>query len=121
VQYVLLIYSEPSAWESLSDEEREAMYKEYFALSRELREQNAYVDGSELESVSTATAVRVRDGEMLVTDGPFAETKEALGGYYVIDADTLDEAIQWASKIPAARHGVVEVRPIVMHEAEVSA
>jgi hypothetical protein len=121
MQYMLLIYSEPGQWESIPEAERNAIYEEYFALSRELRERNAYVDGSELQPASTATTVRVRDGETAVTDGPFAETKEALGGYYLIEADSLDEAIEWAAKIPSARRGSVEVRPVVMRAAEVSA
>jgi len=121
MQYLLLIYSEPGRWESLSDDERSAMYAEYGRLSQELRERNAYVDGSELQEASTATTVRVREGEATITDGPFAETKEALGGYYLIEADSLDEAIEWAGKIPSARHGAVEIRPVVMREAEVSA
>jgi hypothetical protein len=118
MQYMLLIYSEPGQWESLTDEERNAIYEEYFAFSRELRERGAHVDGNELQPASSATAVTVRDGETVVTDGPFAETKEVLGGYYLIEAESLDEAIEWAAKIPSARHGrgTVEVRPVVLHE-----
>jgi hypothetical protein len=121
MQYMLLIYSQPGRWDSLSDQEREAVYGEYMAFGKELRERNAYVDGSELQSTTAATSVRVRDGEALVTDGPFAETKEALGGYYLIDVESLDEAIELAAKLPGAKHGTVEVRPVVMREAEVSA
>jgi hypothetical protein len=120
MQYMLLIYGEPGRWESLSDELREAVYADYMAFGKELAERNAYVDGSELQSTATATSIRVRDGEALVTDGPFAETKEALGGYYLIDVESLDEAIELAAKIPGAKHGTVEVRPVVMREAEVS-
>ena len=120
MQYVLLIYAAPGQWESLSDDKRKAVYARYEALADELRESNALVAGAELQSVESATSVRVRDGETQVTDGPFAETKEALGGYFLIDAESLDEAIEWASKIPGATHGVVEVRPLVMNEAEVS-
>jgi hypothetical protein len=118
---MLLIYSSEDAWESLGEEERNALYAEYGRLSTDLRAQNAYVAGDELQPTSTATTVRVRDGESLVSDGPFAETKEALGGYYLIEAESLDEAIQWASRIPSARHGAIEVRPVVMRTAEVSA
>jgi hypothetical protein len=121
MQYMLLIYSTPGRWESLSDDERGAVYAQYAAVGEELRNRGAYVAGAELQGVSSATSVRVRDGETQVTDGPFAETKEALGGYYLIEADSLDDAIAWAAKIPAATHGVVEVRPLVMREAEVSA
>jgi hypothetical protein len=121
MQYMLLIYGDEQSWSSLSEEELQAVYAEYGRLSQDLRERGAYVDGSELQSVSTATSVRVRDGETQVTDGPFAETREVLGGYYLIEADSLDEAIEWAAKIPSARRGTVEVRPVVMREAEVSA
>jgi len=122
MQYMLLIYNgDPGRWERMSEDERNAIYAEYGALTQELRDRNALVDGNELQSTSTASAVRVRDGETTVTDGPFAETKEALGGYYVIDVESLDEAIELAAKIPSARHSVVEIRPVVMREAEVSA
>ena len=120
MQYMLLIYGDEQIWESLSDDELQSVYAEYGRLSQELRERNAYIDGSELQSSSTATSVRVRDGETQVTDGPFAETKEALGGYYLVEAASLDDAIEWAAKIPSARAGTVEVRPVVMRQAEVS-
>ena len=121
MQYMLLIYGEPGNWESFSEEERKAMYQEYFALSRRLRDEGKLVSSHELQPSSTATTVQVRGGDTEVTDGPFAETKEVLGGYYLIEAKSLDEAIEWASQIPAARDGKVEVRPVVMREAEVSA
>jgi hypothetical protein len=121
MEYMLLIYGEPGRWETLSEDERNAEYEQYFALSRELRARNALVGSHELQPGTTATTVRVRDGEIGLTDGPFAETKEAVGGYYLIEAESLDEAIEWAAKIPSARHGAVEVRPVVTHEAEVSA
>ena len=121
MQYMLLIYAARGAWESYSEEEQKAMYEEYVALGRRLREQGKLVGSHELQSSSTATTVQVKDGETAVTDGPFAETKEVLGGYYLIEAESPDEAIQWAAQIPAARHGKVEVRPVVMREAEVSA
>jgi hypothetical protein len=121
MQYALLIYSKEDRWASLSDEERSAVYAEYEALSRDLRQRDALVGGSELQATSTATAVRVREGDTQVTDGPFAETREVLGGFYMIEADSLDEAIEWAARVPAAKHGTIEVRPVVMREAEVSA
>jgi hypothetical protein len=119
-QYMLLIHDQ-NVWETLSEDEQNAMYEEYSTFSRELREQGRYVSAHELQPVDTAASVRVRDGEMVVTDGPYAETKEVLGGYYLIEAESLDEAATWAAKIPTARYGVVEVRPVVMREAEVSA
>jgi hypothetical protein len=121
MQYMLLIYSAEDAWENLSDDERNALYAEYREFGNSLRERNAFIAGDELQSTSTATTVRVRDGESLVSDGPFAETKETLGGYYLVEAESLDEAIQYAARIPSARHGAVEVRPVVMRTAEVSA
>jgi hypothetical protein len=121
MQYMLLIYSEPGSWESYSEEERNAMYEDYAALSRRLRDQGKLVSSHELQPSSTATTIQVHDGETEVTDGPFAETKEVLGGYYLIEAESLDEAIEWAAQIPSARHGKIEVRPVVMREAEISA
>ena len=122
MQYMLLIYGEPRRWESAPEEERNEVRGRYVALAAELRERGAYVDGNELQDVATATTVRVSAGETEITDGPFAETKEALGGYFLIEAESLDEAIAWAAKVPAAAHGAVEVRPLVaMREVEVSA
>jgi hypothetical protein len=117
---MLLIYTEPGSSESSSEEERNAMYEEYFALSRRLQDEGKLVSSHELQPSSTATTVQFRGGDTEVMDGPFAETKEVLGGYYLIEADSLDEAIEWAAQIPAARHGKVEVRPVVMRHAEVS-
>lgn len=118
---MLLIYGAEGSWESLSDEERQAVYQEYYALSSDLRERNALISANELQPTTSATTLRVRDGETLVSDGPFAETKEALGGYYLIEAETLDEALEWAARIPSAREGLIEVRPVVMEHAEVPA
>jgi hypothetical protein len=115
---MLQIYSPEGLWDSLPESEQDRLYEEYFALDRELDARGLLVGSHELESAATATSVRVREGETLLTDGPFAETKERFGGYYVIDAETLDEAIEWAARIPSARHGTVEVRPVVMREEE---
>ena len=109
MQYMLLIYGNDTEWEQRSDEEKNAIYAEYGAVS-----QSAGVkDGAELQPATTATTVRVQNGETLTTDGPFPETKEALGGYFLFEADDLDAAIEVASRIPAARTGAVEVRPVV--------
>jgi hypothetical protein len=110
VKYALLIYGRSGVWETLSDEERTEMYKEYAAVTAT----PGIHAGTELESVETATTVRVENGETLTTDGPFAETKEVLGGLYLYDADNLDDAIAVAARIPAARHGSIEVRPVVI-------
>ena len=116
MQYLALIYGDEARWAALSPEERERTMSEYVALSQE----NVTVGGNELDSVATATTVRVRDDETLVTDGPFAELKEALGGYYVFECDSIDEACMWAAKIPAARHGAIEVRPVYVDGGEAS-
>src|SRR6185436_10920847 len=108
MQYLALIYGDESHWGSLSPEEREKQMGEYMALS----EAAVTRGGNELDSVATATTVRVRNDETLVTDGPFIESKEVLGGYYVFECDSIDEACTWAAKIPAAKHGAIEVRPV---------
>jgi hypothetical protein len=113
MQYLLLIYTDESEWEQLSDEERKPMIDEYFALTDSLQESGNYVLGAPLQPTSTATSVRVRDRETLVTDGPFAETKEQLGGFYLVEANDVDEAIGFAARIPGARYGTVEVRPLM--------
>jgi hypothetical protein len=112
VQYMLLIYGEDGSDESLPEDELRALYQEYFRLGDDLRSQRKLISSEELAPTGTATTVQVRSGDTLVTDGPFAETKETLGGYYLIEADSLDEAIEWASRIPAARTGKVEIRPV---------
>jgi hypothetical protein len=116
MQYLALIFGEESRWESLSPEEREGEMGEYMALSQEA----VTTGGNELDSVATATTVRVRNDETLVTDGPFAELKETIGGYYVFECDSIEEACTWAAKIPAARHGAIEVRQIVVDEEKPS-
>jgi hypothetical protein len=121
MQYMLLIYDAENVWRSMPEGERNAMMGEYFAYTEELRRAGAYVAGDPLQPTSSATTVRVRDGETLTTDGPFAETKEQLGGYYIVEADSLDEALEWARKIPSARLGSIEVRPIMEIHAEARA
>jgi hypothetical protein len=115
MQYMLLIYGEEGSWESYSEDERQSIYAEYGKLNGDLRMQGKLIAGDELQPVATATTVQVRNGGTLVSDGPFAETKEALGGYFLIDAESLDEAIEWAAKIPSARDGKIEIRPVVDH------
>ena len=112
---MLLIYGEETVWEARSEQEVEALMAGYGTLNGELRTQGRLVRGDELAPTTTATTVQVRKGETLVSDGPFAETKEVLGGYYLIDAESLDEAIEWAAKIPDAHDGKIEIRPIVDH------
>ena len=112
MKYMLLIYLAEQGWGKLTEDERQSIYAEYGKFTQEIIASGHYVDGSELHPVSTATSVRVRDGKQLTTDGPFAETKEQLGGYYLIKADNLDEAIAIAARIPSARQGTIEVRPL---------
>jgi hypothetical protein len=112
MKYLLAIYSNEVEWGGLSDADRQAMYAEYAELSEDLGRRGMMIDGAELRPTSAATTVRVRDGRSLVTDGPFAETKEALGGYYLSEAPDLDHALDIAKLCPA-RFGGVEVRPIM--------
>ena len=120
MQYMLLIHDE-SALQQLPDAERGKLMQEYFAYTNGLRESGAYVDGNPLQPATAAATVRVRDGERLVTDGPFAETKEQLGGYYIVEADSIEEAIEHAARIPSARIGTIEVRPVLQIPAETPA
>ena len=112
-QYLLLFYRSEDEVAALSEEERKAIVGEYFALADELRTKGGYVTGAPLQPISTATTVRIRDDEIVMTDGPFAETKEQLGGYFLIEAGSLEEACTVAARVPAARLGSVEVRPVV--------
>jgi len=110
MKYMLLIYSDENAW---TESEQEQCYAESIELTHQLQANGQYIAASPLESVSTATSVRVRKGKQLVTDGPFAETHEQLGGYFLIDARDLNEAINIAGRIPAAHKGTVEIRPVM--------
>ena len=110
MRYMLLIYGDEQA---LSDTEREQCYRDSTQLAHDISTAGQYVAAAPLQPTSTATSVRVREGRRLVTDGPFAETREQLGGYFMIDAKNLDDAIAVASRIPMARLGTVEIRPVV--------
>jgi hypothetical protein len=110
MKYMLLIYMNEQA---MNDSERQHCYVESAALTRDLHAHGQYVSASPLEAVSTATSVRVREGKRLVTDGPFAETHEQLGGFYIIDVKDLDEAISVAARVPPACKGTVEIRPVM--------
>ncbi|MEO3806862.1 YciI family protein [Nonomuraea sp. B1E8] len=110
MRYALMIYDEPGSIEALSDEEREAAYADYFAFAEDER----CVGAAQLQHAETATCVRVAGGRTLMTDGPFADTKEVLGGFCLVEAADLDEAIELAARLPAARFGgTVEVRPVM--------
>ena len=112
MQYALLIYT-PEPTEEVPQEQLAAEMEQYNAFGQHLRDRNAMLGGEALDSVATATTVRVVDGKTITTDGPFAETKEALGGYYQIEAKDLDEALELAAACPGAKWGSIEVRPIV--------
>ena len=112
MKYLLTIYDDESMWSHVQPGEVTAMLDGYREFSEEVHGNGAYVAGEALESVSTATTVRVKDGERLVTDGPYAETKEQLAGFYLLDCKDLDEAVAYAAKIPGAQSGCVEVRPV---------
>jgi hypothetical protein len=110
MKYMLLIYADSSGWDGLSEDEQNSISGEYYAINDDSR----VVGGDQLQPVETATTVRVDNGSTLTTDGPFLETKEELGGYYMLEADDLDGAVEIAARIPAARlGGAIEVRPVV--------
>jgi hypothetical protein len=112
MQYLLLIYQSEAATQNRSEADAKAMFMEYGKLTQSIKDSGHYKGGNALQPVATATKVQVRDGKTLTTDGPFAETREQLGGYYLVDAAHLDDAIAIAARIPAARDGSIEIRPI---------
>jgi len=118
MQYMLLIYNDEPAWLALDAEKRSEITGEYLSLVEALRVTGQYLDGAPLQPSSVATTVRVRSGEQLVTDGPFADTKEQLGGFFMVEAESIDEAIEIAARLPGARYGTIEVRPVAPVPAE---
>jgi hypothetical protein len=113
MHYLLLIYANEKQQASLSEAEQGAIYGEYMKFTDDIKKSGHWLAGEALQPIQTATTVRVRDGKTLTTDGPFAETKEQLGGFYMIEAKDLDEARKIAARLPTARDGSIEVRPIV--------
>jgi hypothetical protein len=113
MKYALLIFGDEAGWDTATDEERQRVYREYDAFAREATTRGLLRGGEELASSTSATTVRVREGEAAVTDGPFAETKEQLGGFFLIECNDVDEALEMAARIPGARSGAIEVRPVV--------
>jgi hypothetical protein len=113
MKYMLLIHEDEKAWEGLPEQARQRIYGEYRQLSAELEATGNYLTGAELQPTSTATSVKVREGKPIVTDGPFAETREQLAGFFLVEAQNLDEAIKIAARIPSARTGTIEVRPLM--------
>ena len=113
MKYLLMIYSDEAADARKPEAETQAELDRYFAYTAETQRAGVFVAGEALHPTSTATTVRLRGGELTTTDGPFAETKEQLGGFYLLDCENLDAAIQWAAKIPHASQGSIEIRPLV--------
>jgi hypothetical protein len=111
MKYMLLIYSNEQAWAGLSEADRNQMMGEYRQFGQDIKASGHYVSGSQLAPTSMATSVRVTEGKRVLTDGPFAETREQLGGYYLVEARDLDEAVGLAARIPSASAGTIEVRP----------
>jgi hypothetical protein len=116
MKYLCLIYENEKDFETMSPSDGEAIMNEYFAFTEGIRRSGQYVAGEALHPTPTATTVKVRNGKVSTTDGPFAETKEQLGGFYLLECKDLDEAIEWAAKIPGAQSGCVEVRPVIQYD-----
>ena len=114
MKYAMLIYTDQAVEAAQSPEQQQAVMGAYFAFTNDVKEKKLYTAGEALHPTTAATTVRVRNGETLTTDGPFAETKEQLGGFYILDCKDLDEAIEYAAKIPGSSIGSIEIRPIVI-------
>jgi hypothetical protein len=112
MEFLALIHEDKNGWEGLSEDEQQAVIRRYMDFSA----RGEVVGGAELQTTDSATTVRVRDGDRVVTDGPYAETKEALGGLFILECDSIDEACRLAAEIPAAEHGAIEVRPVYVRE-----
>ena len=117
MQYLLLIYTPETIEAAMTPAEQATYMAGYFAFTKAVDAAKALVGGEALQPIATATSVRLRDGKTVITDGPFAETKEQLGGYYLLECANLDQAIQWAVQIPGAAHGTIEIRPIQSYAA----
>ena len=113
MKYLLLIYESEASLAGMPEDEQGKIFEEYMDYTRGIRKSGNYIGGEALQAISTATTVRVKNGKTITTDGPFAETREQLGGYYLVEAKDLDEAIKLAAGIPASRTGSIEVRPIM--------
>jgi hypothetical protein len=119
VQFITLIHTDEAPWDAFSDVEKEGWYERYRQLVRDAETAGVLAGGHELASTRDATTVRIRNDETLVTDGPYAEVKEALGGFFVFECESMDDAIDWAARIPGAEHGAIEVRPVYVDPEEV--
>jgi len=112
MQYLLLLHANESAWETMTPADQQRGYAAYMAYTEALKQAGAYLGSNRLRPVNTATTVTIVDGKTQVLDGPYADTKEQLGGYYLIDAPDMDAALNWAARCPGASHGIIEVRPV---------
>jgi hypothetical protein len=115
MQYMILIYGDERAWASAPKAATEQMHAAHMQYAKEMMEKKVMIGGSELTPSTSATTLRLSGGKPMATDGPFAETKEQLGGYYLIECANLDEAIKWAGRCPSIQHGTIELRPLVKH------
>ena len=113
MRYMMLIYTDETAEARRTAEQTAAMMTEYGAFTNEVRQRGNFLNGDALQPTTTATTIRIQNGKSVTTDGPFAETKEQLGGFYILDCQDLDEAIELAAKIPAAKEGSIEIRPVL--------
>ena len=117
MKYLAIIYNDESLYADATPQQSGEIFAAHGAFGEEAGKAGVYVGGEGLQGTNTATVVRVRDGERLLTDGPFAETKEQIGGYYILECKDLDEALSWAARIPEAAYGAIEVRPVMDYEA----
>jgi hypothetical protein len=113
MKYMLLIYDDEQVWAKMGASEQEKLFGEYMGFTESIKQSGHYISGAPLQPIATATSVRIRNDKQLVTDGPFAETQEQLGGYYLVDARDLNEAIAIAARIPSVRLGTIEIRPVM--------
>jgi hypothetical protein len=116
MQYLAIIYNQESLYTEATPEESAAIFQAHGEFGQAAGEAGVFVGGNGLQPTSTATVVRVRDGERMLTDGPYAETKEAIGGYYLLECKDLDDALSWAARIPEAKTGAIEVRPVMVYD-----
>lgn len=114
MQYMALIYDTENNRQNLSPDEQQQLMADYGTFTEEIKKAGVFIAGDALKPADTATTVRIREGQVLTTDGPFAETKEQLGGYYLLECKDLDEALHWAAKIPTVKYGSIEVRPVMV-------
>jgi hypothetical protein len=120
MQYLLLIYVDPAEYTKMNEAEQQANMEGYFAYDAEVRQKGVHVAGEGLHPVTAAKTLRVRDGKALTVDGPFAETHEHLGGFYLLNCKSMDEALHWAAKVPDSTIGSIEVRPVMSYDPPAS-